>query len=160
MLNGRRVDDKGTTLNRLTLSEVDEELVELLVGSLVLVGLAILDALNAGDSAVIDFDVPRIKLLFPTIVLASSGDLTGWCVSSVDEGNDVGVQSVGLQYTAKNVGNASKNAERLVTVLCVLLVISLQAESRESHHNRHTKGTRRVPCPRLRPPREYQGARR
>lgn len=91
VLNGRRVDDKGTTLNGFTLGKVDEELVELLVGGLVLVSLTILGALNASDSAVVDLDVPRFKLLFPAIVLASSGDLTGWCVSSVNKGNDVGV---------------------------------------------------------------------
>lgn len=96
MLNGRRVDDKSTTLNGFTLGEVDEKLVELLVGGRVLMGLAILGALNAGDSAVINLNVPRFKLLFPAIMLASSGNLTGWCVSSVNKGNDVGVQSVGL----------------------------------------------------------------
>lgn len=96
VLNGRRVDNQGTTLNGLALIKVDEEFVELLVRSLVLMGLAILDALNAGDSAVVDFHIPRIKLSFPAIVLASSGNLTSWCVSSVDKGNNVGEQSVGL----------------------------------------------------------------
>jgi hypothetical protein len=96
VLNGRGVDNQSTTLNGITLSEVDEELVKLLVGSLVLVGLAILCALNTGDGAVINFDVPRIELLFPAVVLASSGDLTGRRVGSIDKGDDIGVESVGL----------------------------------------------------------------
>jgi len=95
-LRGRVVGDEGTALNRLTLGEMDQELVELSVRGPVPVGGAILDTLDALNRAVLDLDVPGLELLFPALVLSGGSSLALGVLGSVDKGNDVGEQGVGL----------------------------------------------------------------
>lgn len=117
VLNGGSIDDESTTLDGITLRKVHKELVELKVGSLVLVGLAVLDALNAGDGTVVNLDVPCLELVLPACMLGLSSGLALGGIGSVHKCDDIRVESVGLKHAAKDIGDAAKDSERLVAVL-------------------------------------------
>ena len=116
VLNGGSIDDESTALDGVTLREVHKELVELKVGSLVLVGLTVLGALNAGDGTVVNLDVPCLELLLPACVLGLSSGLALGGIGSVHKCDDIRVEGVGLKNAAKDIGDAAKDSERLVTV--------------------------------------------
>lgn len=96
------------------------ELVELHIGSLVLVRLAILEALNRGNGTVLDRDVPDIELRLPVLVLRGGIGLSRWSLGAVDESDDVGELGVHLQHTANHIGKVAEDTKGLVPVLIAI----------------------------------------
>lgn len=96
------------------------ELVKLHIGGLVLVRLAILKALNGGNGAVLDLDVPSIELLLPICVCRSGLGLSLRGLGAVDERDDVGELGVHLQHAAKHVRQVAEDAKGLITVLVAI----------------------------------------
>ncbi len=116
-LIGGVVNQESIALNWLALREVHEELVILLVLLIIPVRTTILETLKGLDHAVINSDVPCLKLLVPVWVLGRSTSLAIGGSGAVGECDDVAVQCVDLQDGTKDVGNIGDNAKGLVTVL-------------------------------------------
>ena len=111
------VGDEGVALNRLTLREVHQELVKL-SALVILVFLAVLDPLNAGDRAVVQTDSVRVDNSLPVRVSRLQADLLLGNLRAVQEGNHVLVQrAVQFLDTTDDVQEAAQNTNWLVTVL-------------------------------------------
>lgn len=119
-LNSWDIDHDGVTLNWLTGSEVNQELVELSVGVLLAVLAAILQTLNGGDGAVVDGGVPPSELLLPIRDLGGGASLALRGLSSVDECDDIVILSVSLEHVGQLVGDITDQTEGLVTVLVTI----------------------------------------
>lgn len=116
-LDGRKIGNESVALDRLAVSEIDDKFVELQIGGLVLMNLAVPRVFNASDGAVLDLDVPCIQLLLPALVLGRCSSFAFGGLGTVDKGNYVTEQGVDFHYTVEYIGNAAENTERLITVL-------------------------------------------
>lgn len=114
------VSDESVALDGLALGEVYEELVEL-AALVVLVGFAVLDALDLSDGAVVESNVVRFHDFFPVGVGLGQNSLLLGGVGAIQEGNDVVVQgSVHLKGAANNILQSTQDTEWLVTVFVAI----------------------------------------
>lgn len=119
-LRSVEVSDESVALDGLTLGEVHEELVEL-AALVVLVGFAVLDALDLGDGAVVEADVVRFHDVPPVGVGLGQNILLLGGVSAIQEGNEVVVQgSVHLKGAANDILQSTQDTERLVPVFVAI----------------------------------------
>lgn len=114
------VGDESVAVDGVTLGEVQAE--DIMLTALgILVFLAVLDALDAADGAVVQTDVVGLDDLLPVRVVLGQDLLLSVGLCAVQEGNDVAVQgAVDLEHTADDVLEAAQDTKRLVAVLVAI----------------------------------------
>lgn len=116
LLSGE-VGDERVPVHGVTLGEVQTENI-ILAALVILVLLAVLDALDTGDSPVVETDVVRLHDLLPVGVVLGQDLLLRVCLRAVEEGDDVAVQrAVDFQHAADDVLETAEDTEGLVAVL-------------------------------------------
>lgn len=114
------VGNECVTLNRLTLCEVNQELIEL-SALVVFVLLTVLGVLDLGDRTVVQTDLVRLNNSLPVRVSRLQGDLLLGDLSAVQERNNVLVQrAVDFLDAADDVLHTAQDTNRLVTVLVTI----------------------------------------
>lgn len=114
------VGDESVPVDGVTLGEVQAEDV-ILATLVILVLLAVLDTLDAGDGAVVQTDVVRLDDLLPVWVAVGQLLFLGFGLRAVQEGDDVAVQgAVDLKHAANDVLEAAQDTKRLVAVLVAI----------------------------------------